>query len=36
MVPDMRALAIAASNASDSPVKKKKKDEIQQQLYHQP
>ncbi len=34
-VPDMRALVIASSNASDSPVKKKK-DEIQEQLYREP
>ncbi len=33
--PDMRALVIASSNASDSPVKKKK-DEIQEQLYREP
>ncbi len=31
----MRALVIASSNASDSPVKKKK-NEIQEQLYREP
>ncbi len=34
-VPDMRALVIASSNASDSPAKKKK-DDIQEQLYREP
>jgi hypothetical protein len=34
-VPEMRVLVTAATNASDSPVKKKK-NELQEQLYHEP
>ncbi len=34
-VPDLKALVTATTNASDSPVKKKK-DELQQQLYREP
>ena len=34
-VPEMKALVIAASKSTDSPVKKKKQ-ELQEQLYHEP
>ncbi len=34
-VPDIKALVVAVTKASDSPVKKKK-DELQQQLFHEP
>ena len=35
MVPEMKALVTAASKSSDSPVKKKKQ-ELQQQLFREP
>jgi hypothetical protein len=35
MVPDLKALVTAAINSADLPVKKRK-EELQQQLYHEP
>jgi hypothetical protein len=35
MVPEMKALVVAATNSTDSPVKSRKAD-LQAQLYHEP